>query len=201
MMLNLLTYAWGLYRRLTTPRDYEIYHEDLEYYVDPSVKYQVDDPFWTCESRHWASMHAMYSDVRGKKYRNTDVPQCVTKFIIRVKYWYHGRKYTFITDDINYTFPSTKDATGSMVFAMPIVHACLLDHDDKPVRDVTTKIKRIAGPRYDFHNQRVAIRDVLFFDEDALKCDFPKIKVTNALGQSSISSTLTDYTTNLSQFC
>ena len=198
MMLNLLTYAWGLYRRLTTPRDYEIYREDLEYYVDPSMKYHVDDPFWEGESRHWASLHALYSDARGKKYRNTDVPQCVTKLLIRVKYWYHGRKYTFMTDDINYTFPPN---TGSMVFAIPIAHACLLDHDDKPVRDVTTKILRVAGPRYDYHNQRVAIRDVLFFDEDVLEHDFPKIKVTNAVGQSSISSTLTDYTTNLCQFC
>jgi hypothetical protein len=200
-MLNLLTYAWGLYRRLSTPRDYEIYREDLEYYVDPSMKYQVDDPFWESESRHWVSLHALYSDVRGKKYRNTDVPQCVTKLLVRVKYWYHGRKYTFMTDDINYTFPPRKDVTGRMTFAMPIAHAFLLDQDDKPVRDVTTKIVRVAGPKYDFHNQRVAIRDVLFFDEDVLKLDFPKIKVTNALGQSSISSTLSDYTTDLSRFC
>ncbi|AUT19068.1 hypothetical protein DSLPV1_097 [Dishui lake phycodnavirus 1] len=200
MILNLLTYGWGLYRRLTTPRDYEIYREDLEYYVDPSMKFQTDDLFWESESHHWASLHALYSDVRGKKYRMTDVPQCVTKLLIRIKYWYHGRKYTMITDDINFTFPP-ESKSGSMMFTLPIVKAVLLDHDDKPVRDVTTKITRAAGPKYNFHNQRVALRDVLFFDDGVLEREYPKIKVTNAIGQSSMSSTLTDYTTDLLRFC
>jgi hypothetical protein len=200
MILNLLTYAWAIYRRVTTPRDYEIYREDLEYYVDPTVKYDIDDPFWERESQEWKSLHALYSDVRGKKYRNTDVPQCVTKLLVRIKYWYHGHKYTFLTEDINFTFPP-EHKKGSMMFALPILRATLLDHDDKPVRDVTNKIARVAGPRYNFHDQRIAIRDVLFFDEEVLKSDFPKIKVTNAIGQSSISSTLTDTTTDLLRFC
>lgn len=187
-----------MYRRLTTPRDYEIYREDLEYYVDPTVKYEVDDPFWESESRHWKTLHALYSDVHGKAYRNTDVPQCVKKLLVRIKYWYHGRKYTFLTDDINSVFPPEH---GSMTFALPIVRAILLNADDKPARDVTTKIVRVAGPKYNFHNQRVAIRDVLFFDEDVLKRDYPKIKVTNAIGQSSISCTLTGDTTTLLRFC
>lgn len=198
MILNLLTYAWGMYRRLTTPRDHEIYAEDLEYYVDPTVRYQIDDAFWKDESRHWDALHALYTDVRGKPYRGTDVPECVQKLLVRVKYWYHGRKYTFLTDDINFKFPPLK---VGMSFTLPIVRATLLDHDDKPVRDVTTKITRLAGPKYDFHNQRVAIRDMFFFDEDRLRRDFPKIKLTNAIGQSSISSTLTDDATNLIRFC
>jgi hypothetical protein len=200
MILNLLTYAWAIYRRVTTPRDYEIYREDLEYYIDPTLKYDVDDVFWERESHHWSTLHALYSDVRGKGYHNTDVPQCVTKLLVRIKYWYHGRKYTFVTEDINFTFPPESEK-GVMTFTMPITHAALLDHDDKPVRDVTTKIKRAAGPKSNFHGQRVAIRDVLFFDEDALKSDFPKIKVTNAIGQSSISCTFTDHTTDLLLFC
>jgi len=200
MILNLLTYAWAIYRRVTTPRDYEIDREDLEYYVDPNIKYDIDDSFWERESQDWKSLHALYSDVRGKKYRNTDVPQCVTKLLVRIKYWYHGHKYTFITEDINFKFPP-EQRKGSMMFTVPIVRATLLDHDDKPVRDVTNKITRAAGPRYNFHDQQVAIRDVLFFDEDVLNSDFPKIKVTNAIGQSSTSSTLTDTTTDLLRFC
>jgi len=200
MLVNLLTYAWGIYRRLTTPRDYEIYREDLEYYVDPSLKYEIDDEFWHRESRHWMTLDALYSDVRGKQYQDTVVPQCVTKLLVRIKYWYRGRKYTFITDDINFTFPP-EDTKGSMMFTLPILRAVLLDHDDKPVRDVTTKISRVAGPRNNFHNQRVAIRDVLFFDEDTLSKEYPTIKLTNAIGQHSISSTLTDDTTHLMRFC
>jgi len=200
MLVNLLTYVWGMYRRLTTPRDYEIYREDLEYYIDPSRNYVVDDDFWDNESRHWVTLDALYSDVRGKKYRNTDVPQCVTKLLSRVKYWYRGHKYTFIADNVDFTFPPD-DKKGSMMFSLPIMRAVLLDHDDKPVRDVTTKITRAAGPRYNFHDQCVAIRDVLFFDEGTLKEEYPKIKVTNAVGQSSISSTLTDDTTHILRFC
>lgn len=198
MILNLLTYIWGIYRRVITPRDYEIYREHLEYYVDPKIKYDVDDPFWEHESRHWTTLHALYTDVRGKHYRNTDVPQCVTKLIVRVKYWYHGRTYSFITNDIDFTFPPAERA--NMMFTLPILYATLLDHDDKPVRNVTTKIARAAGPKYDFHGQRVPIRDVLFFDDEVLEKDFPKLKVTNVIGQTSIVSTLTAYTTDL-KFC
>ena len=51
---------------------------------------------------------------------------------------------------------------SGVVFNMPIVSAVLLDSDDKPVRDLLNKIKRYAGPRKDFHNEKVKIRDICY---------------------------------------
>jgi hypothetical protein len=72
----------------------------------------------------------------------------------------------------------------------------LVDEDDKPVRDITSKVKRYAGPRGDFEGSEVRIRDLLFYDEDTLNKSYPKIQITNALGMKKVISTLTGTTTD-----
>lgn len=194
-VINLLTSIYGFYKKVVTPPDYSIISEELEYYVTPGIKYEIDDAFWRDESRHWDEMQSLYTDVTGRPYRGTVVPQNIEKILLRVKYWYNGRVYKMITTDVNEQFPP--DMGGSMVFSIPLVGAWLCDEDDKPVLCVTEKIRRYAGPKNDYHGCNVPLRDVLFYDEDTLRKKYPKLMLQNALGIKRVFSTLEDSTLDL----
>ena len=68
----------------------------------------------------------------------------------------------------------------------------LLDHNNKPVRDITSKVKKYAGPKSDFHGEDVPIRDMLRYDHIDLKEKYPKIKLVNVIGMSKIVSSCDD---------
>ena len=84
-----------------------------------------------------------------------------------------------------------------MHFHIPLSSAWLVDHDDKPMKNITEKVKRYAGPRCDFHEQKVSLEDFLFYDKDTLKEHLPKIVLSNTLGMKKVLSTLEKYTTDL----
>jgi hypothetical protein len=195
ILLNLLTSIYGIYKDLTVPKDYSVARVDMEYYLTPGMKYEVEDEFWGEESKHWDDLHALYTDVTGRSFAGTVVPQNVHKIIIRRKYWYGGRVYRMITTDIDAEFPP-KEGKG-MVFSIPLTGAWLCDADDKPVRCVTEKIRRCAGPKNDYHGCDVPLRDVLFYDEDMLREVYPKLMLQNALGIKRVFSTLDDSTLDL----
>lgn len=200
MILNLLTSAFALYRKFTTPPNWRVIQESLEYDVIHDVKYEVEDDFWATEAGDWDDrvLTSFWVDCTGRGVRNTVVPNCVSKTILRVKYWYNGKVYKMVTDDLHAPFPP--DQKKSMTFSLPFIAAWLCDEDDKPVKNVTEKIRRLAGPHRDFHHQRVALRDVLYYDEDYLREVYPKLKITNALGLHKVVSTLDGYTTDFLQF-
>ena len=62
--------------------------------------------------------------------------------------------------------------------------------------NITEKVKRYAGPRGDFHGEKVPLRDFLYYDNEHLKNKFPKI-VLNGLGMKKAVSTLDGFTTDL----
>lgn len=53
MLLKFLSNVIYLYKKLTTPKDYSIIMEELEYSIDYDMKYQVEDRFWKNESKDW----------------------------------------------------------------------------------------------------------------------------------------------------
>lgn len=195
VVVNLLTTIYGFYKKIVTPRDYAIIREELEYNVQPDTKYEIDDEFWAKESGGWDVLDEVYADVTGKDYKNTVVPQCVWKTVLRVKYWYNGRVYKFISYDINAPFPPV--SSGGMSFSLPITQAWLCDQDDKPKRCVTEKIRRYAGPKNDFHGVDVALKDLLYYDEETLRELYPKLVLQNALGFKRTACTLTGTTSTL----
>jgi hypothetical protein len=71
------------------------------------------------------------------------------------------------------------------------------DSDDKPVKDILNKIRRYSGPRKDFHNEKIKISDMLYYDIETLENDFPKIKLKNVFGISKTVSTVDGYVTDL----
>jgi hypothetical protein len=197
MLTKLLSTIFFFYKYITTPRDYSIISEELEYTIDHDMSYMVEDDFWMKESKDWEDgiLDEYYVDVTGKQFRHTIVPQNVKNIILRVKYYFNGKRYTAISNDINFKPGQNEDT--AMHFSIPLSSAWIVDHDDKPTRDITEKVKRYSGPRNDFHGQKVPLKDFLFYEKDVLKDKFPKIILSNTLGMKKTLSTLDDFTTNL----
>jgi hypothetical protein len=197
MLTKLLSTIFFFYKYITTPRDYSVISEELEYTVDHDMSYMVEDDFWLKESKDWEDgiLDEYYVDVTGKQFRHTIVPQNVKNIILRVKYYFNGKRYTAISNDISFKPGQNEDT--AMHFSIPLSSAWIVDHDDKPMRDITEKVKRYSGPRNDFHGQKVPLKDFLFYDKDVLKDRFPKIILSNTLGMKKTLSTLDDFTTNL----
>jgi len=197
MLVKLLSTLYLLYKQLITPRDYSIISEELEYEIDHDMKYQIEDDFWLEESKDWEDgiLDSYYVNVTDKKFRNTVVPQNVTQTILRVRYYFNGKAYTAISNDLN--FKPGKDEDTSMHFSIPLSSAWIVDHDDKPMRNITEKVKRYSGPRNDFHGQKVPLEHFLYYDRETLEDTFPKIVLSNTLGMKKTLSTLGDFTTDL----
>ena len=197
MLISALTTLYGLWRKLTVPRDLSVEREYLEYEVDPSIQCEpIEDAFWRRESRDWSVLTSLWVDVTRRR-RAWEIPQCVTRTILRIKYNYGGRVYKVITNDLNYEWPPVEDGEGEVKFSLPIQNAWLCDDLGRPLVDITTKIRRYAGPNNDFHNQDVRLRDLLYYDEDVLKKKYPILKVKNILGITKMIDTLEGTTFSL----
>jgi len=196
MLFKLLSNVLYYYKKLTTPRDYSIISEELEYKIDYRMKYQVEDEFWEKESKHWDGvLDEFHSYVTGKQFRRTIVPQNVKNVTLRIKYWYDGRIYKAISNDINF-IPGKNESEG-MNFSIPLSSAWIVDHDDKPQVNITEKVKRYAGPRNDFHGQEVPLKDFLYYDTKTLQKKYPKVLLSNSLGMKKILLTTEDVTSDL----
>lgn len=197
MLTKLLSTIFFFYKYITTPRDYSVISEELEYTIDHDMSYMVEDDFWLKESKDWEDgiLDEYYVDVTGKQFRHTIVPQNVKNIILRVKYYFNGKRYTAISNDINFKPGQNEDT--AMHFSIPLSSAWIVDHDDKPMRDITEKVKRYSGPRNDFHGQKVPLEHFLFYEKDVLKDRFPKIILSSTIGMKKTLSTLDDFTTNL----
>jgi hypothetical protein len=112
-----------------------------------------------------------------------------------VKYYFNGKPYTAISNDLNFKPGENED--DLMHFSIPLSSAWIVDHDDKPIRNITEKVKRYSGPRNDFHGQKVPLEHFLYYERDVLKDTFPKIILANTLGMKKTLSTLDDFTTDL----
>ena len=76
MLFKLLSSVLYVYTRLTTPVDYSILSEELEYAIDYRMKYQIEDDFWAEESKDWdGTLDEFHTVVTGKSFRHTIVPQ------------------------------------------------------------------------------------------------------------------------------
>jgi hypothetical protein len=197
MLTKLLSSIFFFYKYLTTPRDYSIISEEIEYAVDHDMKYQIEDDFWLNESKDWEDevLDEYYVNATGKKFRHTMVPQNIKWIILRVRYYFNGKQYTAISNDIDFKPGDNED--NSMHFSVPFSSAWVVDHDDKPVRNITEKVKRYSGPRNDFHGQKVSLEHFLYYDRDVLEKQFPKIILKGTLGLQKIVSTLDGFTTDL----
>ena len=200
MLFNLLTnviiWVYGTLKYITSRPDYKIADTSMEYFLDTTKTPTDLDEFWEEEREEWdGETESYFKTLNFTEYKNTSVPENVTKTLVRIKYWYNDTMYKYLTCNMNHEWPPER--TQGIVFNVPIVLAQLLDSDDKPVKDLLNKIKRYAGPRGDFHNEKVKISDMLYYDMETLETEYPKIKLKNALGMTKIVSTIDGYVTDL----
>jgi hypothetical protein len=196
LLNHVIVWVYGIYRGLITRPDYYIEGSEIEYVIDPEIPYEIKDLFWKAESRHWdAGFESYHVNTTHKKMRADYIPECVKRITCRYKYWYGGKIYKLITNNPRFKIPN--DIEDDFKFVIPINEAYILDTDDKPVRDITEKIKRYSGPKRDFHNEKVPIRDLLYYDVDTLEKEYPKIKMTNVIGMSKTVSTVDGFTSDL----
>lgn len=196
MFVKLLSTLYYYYKKFTTPGDYQIISEELEYKVNYDLKYLTEDSFWKRESKDWDYiLDYFYVNVTGAQFRNTSVPQNVEHIILRINYYFNGRVYTVVSNNINYRVGPNEES--DMKFNIPLSSAWIVDHDDKPVQNITERVRRYAGPNCDFHGQKVSLEDFLYYEPKYLEERFPKIMLTNGLGMKKIVSTTDGYTTDL----
>lgn len=196
MLVKLLSTLYFYYKKFTTPADYQIISEELEYKINHDMKFLVEDPFWKQESKDWDGiLDHYYVDVTGENFRNTSIPQNVEHIILRIKYFFNNRVYTVLTNDLNYRL--IKDEEKAMGFHIPLSSVWIVDHDDKPLQNITERVRRYSGPLSDFHGEKVSLEDFLYYEPKYLKERFPKIMLVNGLGMKKCISTTTSFTTDL----
>ena len=101
MLTKLLSSVYYIYKKITTPNDYQIISEEIEYTVNHDMKYQTEDTFWKEESKDWDGiLENFYVNATGGDFRNTVVPQNVGHIILRINYYFNGRVYTVISNDL-----------------------------------------------------------------------------------------------------
>jgi hypothetical protein len=188
MLTKLLSSVYYIYKKITTPNDYQIISEEIEYTVNYDMKYQ--------ESKDWDGiLENFYVNATGRDFRNTLVPQNVGHIILRINYYFNGRVYTVISNDLNFKLGESEKA--SMIFNIPLSSVWIVDHDDKPRQNITEKVKRYSGPTLDFHKQKVTLEDFLYYDSQHLHDKFPKIILANGIGMKKTISTTSGFTTDL----
>jgi hypothetical protein len=198
LLSHLIIWVYSIYRNLFDKPDFRVVSKELEYFIDPKIEYVVDEGgFWHKESKSWKDeiLDNYFVDVTNEPYYVEKIPANVTKTILRIKYWYGNKQYKFITNNIMTKWPVTFE--NAISFNIPLVSATLLDVNNEPVRNITNKVRRYSGPKNDFHGEDVPIKDMLYYEEDTLKNEYPKIKLVNAIGMSKTVSTYEDVITSL----
>lgn len=200
MLLNLLTnvivWVHMTLKNIFSKPDHEIIDCSMEYQVNNEKTPSELDEFWEDEFEEWdGETEHFYKNLMNTNYKNTQIPGNIKKTVVRLKYWYNDKMYKYLTYDMGHAWPP--QTSNGISFNIPIVSAHLLDSYDKPVKDLLNKIKRYAGPRFDFHGEKVKISDMLYYDDETLEQDFPTIRLRNALGMVKHVSTVDGYVTDL----
>lgn len=187
LLTHFIVWAYGIVRKFTRKENYTIDNISLEYTVDNRIDYEIADAFWEKEFNTWKWDEDVFTgitDVTRRPYRTSVVPGNVTHTIVRVKYWYNNQLYKYITNKVNHAWPPA-DEIG-MNFSMPIKSVFLVDEDLKPMRDITEKYKRYSGPKGNFHNEDIPLRDILFYDSNFLVSSFPYVQIKRLFSQDKV---------------
>jgi len=195
LLRNFLINAIYYFKLLFKKPDYQVLDSNLEYWVDVGKDFVTSDDFWERQSYEWDShveSHHVSIDTNKKI---PPPPECVTKTLVRIKYWYNNHIYKYLTYNHDYTWPPV--ISKGVQFNIPLQSARLIDVNGEPVKDVIAKIKRYAGPNCDFHGQKIKIADMLYYDEDTLKSSYPKIVIQNIFGLTKTVSTTDGYISDL----
>lgn len=150
-IINYILFCIQFFRNIFRYKDYYIKRADI-IYIQDGIKL-IDDI--TYEYR---------------KGQNIIKSPHIIDFLFRVKYFYNNKEYLYLTRNINHVFPPVKKG---MSFSLPIKEALILDANNVPVYNVTSHVKRYAGPNGNFHEETIRLRDIYL--------EYPKLRLTNIM--------------------
>lgn len=179
-------YWWSVFLNFFKPSNNEIEKVSLEYTLsDHSVTAPSKNIFWKNEMKYWTKHSNEYwSDIT--RYYNPEsfkklikkMPLNIKNHILRIKYHYNDKVYTFVTHNpTKYEWPPPNHR--GLTFAMPIDKAYILDKLGNEIALVTKKVKKCAGPKFNFHNQKIQVKDM--FDYEHEKCKITYIDGTSKI--------------------
>ena len=165
------------------PRNNDIYRASIVYdvYKPKGDKFLASDAFWRDEqdswgdneySEHWVDVYREFKDGTIAKLLKK-APHCVGNIVIALNYTHNGKRYKYMS----YHYPESWPIPNSVGFKIPIKEALLVG--DSKTLNVTSKIKKCAGPDFNFHNQEINIRDLFFISLD----DYKYLEITNLLNK------------------
>ena len=196
LLSDVIIWVYDRIKYVVSKPDYKIIDQSMEYTINNNIIPEELSDFWEDEYDEWdGETETFYKNLNGIDYNQSVVPNNVTHIILRIKYWYNDKMYKYLVNDLDHKWPP--ENIPGVIFNIPIVTAVLLDSDDKPVKDLLNKIKRYAGPRCNFHGQKVKISDMLYYDDETLELEYPSIKIKNAIGMVKKVSTVDGYITDL----
>ncbi len=170
----LLDYVYS-FLELFKYKDYTIRSVHLEYVVIDQDASVISGSFWSREQPKWSNLPDIFSvDVKDQTF--LPLPSCVKNPILKIVYIFNSREYVYVTKDMEYDWPPKKT---TMSFVLPYKHAVLLDSEGTPVKNITSQFNQLAGPKFDFHGNKVPFTDM--FEKP-----FTKLRVTNIMNQQSI---------------
>ena len=176
-------YTLKVIRDWISPGQFEINKVSITYTnTGKKVPTGRDDyTFWGNESKKWDGVNDEYwVDVTSEFLDGTlskilnSQPYFVKDVTLRIGYYYNNKLYKYISQN---GYPKVWPPKPTIGFKVPIKEAKLVG--DTKMRDVTNKIKKYAGPDYNFHNESINVYELFFILLD----DYKYLEITNLLGQ------------------
>ena len=156
-------------------KNYTIHKAELEYNA-PGKASVIYNDFWKHEERYWDfEPSRCYAVVTRCLKSISNVPKEVTDTVLRIQYAYDGREYECVTSDLEKEWPPSESEAR---FHMPIKRAMMIDIDGAPVRDVTSDMFKVMGPRKNFHDEDVLVK--YLFDWD----DYEHVQITDLMNDT-----------------
>jgi len=134
---------------------------------------------WCDEARHWSRDDAsawyyrdITSEFRTEGERTIDTyfatqPSNVSNILVNVKYTFSNKSYNWVSHKgEDFAWPPRH--REGMKFHLPITGAWASSDGVDKTMDIGGRLRRVAGPRGDFHGQDVKFKDIM-------KYDFPKV--------------------------
>ena len=153
-------------------KNYDVVSASLEYKLFNSKRCRrIDSTFWENEITFWSAYSTNYwVDItrffKPQIYENLIIekmPSNVDRFILKVKYFYNGKIYTFISrNNDKYIWPPPS-SQQSINFSLPILFASIFDKNGNKIKNITNKVKKCAGPKNNFHNQKIKASDISYY--------------------------------------
>jgi hypothetical protein len=179
-------YWWNLFISFFKPVNNEIEKVFMEYTLSNHDTRTGKNKFWNQEMKYWSKHSNEYWTDITYYYKPEifeklvkKMPSNIENYILQIKYYSNNKLYKFITrNPTNYDWPP-KQQQG-MKFVMPIDKAYILDTLGNQLTVVTDKVKKCAGPKFNFHNQKIKVKDIFDY-EHASSCQIQFIDGTSKM--------------------